>query len=119
MPPNGSLEQKVNTLKEQKEELHSSREEYAAYDLFMRCMHSNGIAYDIIKKKLPVINGEIAKILANIVDFEVFFEADDRSLKIYIRHPNHDPRPIEMGSGAEKTLSAMAILLLLLAFLLF
>jgi len=111
----GSLEQKINTLKEQKEELHSSREQYAAYDLFMRCMHSNGIAYDIIKKKLPVINGEIAKILANIVDFEVFFEADNRSLKIYIRHPNHDPRPIEMGSGAEKTLSAMAIRLSLLS----
>jgi len=111
----GSLEQKISSLSEQKQELFDLREEYEAYDLFMRCTHSNGIAYDIIKRKLPVINNEIAKILANIVDFEVFFEADDRRLKIFIRHPNHDPRPMEMGSGAEKTLSAMAIRLALLS----
>ena len=35
-----------------KTELANIREEYAAYDLFMRCVHSNGIAYDIIKKRL-------------------------------------------------------------------
>ena len=43
--------------------------QYQAYDLFMQCMHPNGIPYDIIKKSLPLINGEIAKVLANIVDF--------------------------------------------------
>jgi len=32
-------------------------------------MHRNGIAYDIIKKKLPVINDEMSRILANVVDF--------------------------------------------------
>ena len=110
----GSIEQKITMLKEQKQELESLREEYEAYDLFMNCMHSNGIAYDIIKKKLPVINEEIAKILANIVDFEIFFEADDRRLNIFIKHPRFAPRPIEMGSGAEKTLAAMAIRLSLL-----
>jgi len=110
----GSLEQKVAALEEQKEELLNLREEYAAYDLFMRCTHSNGISYDIIKKKLPLINNEIAKVLANVVEFEVFFENDGRHLKIYIKHPRHEPRPLEMGSGAEKTIAAMAIRLALL-----
>ena len=110
----GSLEQKVVSLEEQKEELLNLREEYAAYDLFMRCTHSNGISYDIIKKKLPLINNEIAKVLANVVEFEVFFENDGRHLKIYIKHPRHEPRPLEMGSGAEKTIAAMAIRLALL-----
>jgi len=31
-----------------------------------------------------------------------------------IQHPGHPPRPIEMGSGAEKTIAAMAIRLALL-----
>ena len=105
----GSLEQKLNSLKEEKQELLDLREEYSAYDLYMRCMHSNGIAYDIIKKKLPLINNEIAKILVNVVSFEVFFDADDRHLRIFIKHPKHEPRPLEMGSGAEKTIAAMAI----------
>ena len=81
----------------------------------MRCMHPNGIAYDIIKKKIPVINQEIAKVLANIVEFEVFFETGGNKLDIFIKHPKHDERPIEMASGAEKTMGAMAIRLALLS----
>jgi len=111
---NGSLEQRLENLKGQQEELRQLREDISAYDLFMRCMHPNGIPYDIIKKKLPIINEEIAKILTNIVNFEVFFEANDKKLEIYIKHPRFDARPIELGSGAEKTISAMAIRLALL-----
>jgi len=111
----GSLEQKVESLHDKKKELHDIREEYASYDLFMRCTHSNGVAYDIIKKRLPVINSEIAKVLSNIVDFDVFFQEDGRKLDILIKHPGHEPRPIEMGSGAEKTVAAMAIRLALLS----
>ena len=78
-------------------------------------MHPNGIAYDIIKKRIPVINEEIAKILTNVVSFEVFFESNGNKLDIFIKHPSHDPRPIEMGSGAEKTMAAIAIRLALLS----
>ena len=63
---------------------------------------------------MPLINTEISKILTNIVDFEIFFENDESKLDILIKHPKHDPRPIEMGSGAEKTIAAMAIRLALL-----
>ena len=111
----GSLEQKVETLQAKKQELHDIRTEFAAYDLFMRCMHSNGIAYDIIKKRLPVINEEIAKTLSNIVDFEVFFQEEGNKLDVLIKHPTYEARPIEMGSGAEKTLASMGIRLALLS----
>jgi len=111
----GSLEQKVEEVKNAKTEYTQLRREYAAYDLFMRCMHSNGIAYDIIKKKIPVINQEVAKMLANIVDFEIFFSSNGNKLDVFIKHPLHDERPIDMGSGAEKTVAAMAIRLALLS----
>jgi len=110
----GSLEQRANDLEITQQEFMDLQNNYAAYDLYMRCMHANGISYDIIKKRLPFINAEVAKVLANVVDFEVFFENDGKKLDINIKHPKHDPRPIEMGSGAEKTISAMAIRLALL-----
>ena len=109
----GSQEQKLENLRDQKQEYHDLQTEFAAYDLFMQCMHPNGIAYDVIKKKIPVINSEIAKVLANIVEFEVFFEASGNKFDISIKHPQYE-RPIEMASGAEKSLSAMAIRLALL-----
>ena len=111
----GSYEQKVETLREQKKEYVDLQNSYAAYDLFMQAMHPNGIAYDVIKKKIPVINQEIAKVLANIVDFEIFFESSGNKFDIFIKHPLYDERPIEMASGAEKTMSAMAIRLSLLS----
>ena len=111
----GSEEQRVENLTQARLDFESIQSEYAAYDLFLRCMHPNGIAYDIIKQKLPVINEEIAKILSNVVDFEIFFETSGNKFDIFIKHPKHDARPIEMASGAEKSMAAMAIRLALLS----
>ena len=111
---NGSYEEKLNHLLESRETLSNMREEYSAYHLLMTCYHSNGVSYNIIKRRLPLINSEIAKILTNVVDFEVFIENEEKKLNIFIKHPKHNPRPLELGSGAEKTIAAMAIRLALL-----
>ena len=110
----GSLEQRLKQIHEEEEEYGHLQGQYSAYDLFMQCMHPNGISYDIIKKRLPIINDEVSKVLANIVDFEILFVSDEKKLDILIKHPGYAPRPIEMGSGAEKTICAMAIRLALL-----
>ena len=112
---NGSLEEKLATLEKDRETLNQKREEYAAYDYFLQCMHPHGISSDIVKRRLPVINAEITKVLSNVVDFEIYLETDGRKLDIMIKHPKFDPRPIELGSGAEKTLAAIAIRLALLS----
>ena len=111
---NGSCEQQLHKIEQEHEEYKDMQEQYSAYDLFMRCMHANGIAFDIIKKRLPLINSEVSKILTNIVDFEIMFLNEDTKLDILIKHPGYDPRPIEMGSGAEKTIASTAIRLALL-----
>ena len=111
----GSEEQRLRNLEKQRLEYSKIQTEYASYDLFLQCMHSNGIAYDVIKQKLPVINEEISKILSNVVDFEIFFETSGNKFEIYIKHPKHEARPIEMASGAEKSIAAMAIRLSLLS----
>ena len=111
----GSTKQTIETLREKQKELEDIEREWVAYDLFMQCMHPNGIPYNIIKNKLPFLNEEVSKILANIVGFEVFFENNDKKLDINIKHPYYDPRPLSMGSGAEKTLASMAIRLALIS----
>jgi DNA repair exonuclease SbcCD ATPase subunit/predicted phosphodiesterase len=105
----GSLEQKLAHMQEQQKEYQSLKEDFAAYHLLMTCCHPNGVSYDIIKERLPFINQEIAKTLTNIVDFEIFISNSDDKLDIFIKHPEYDPRPLEMGSGAEKTIASMAI----------
>jgi DNA repair exonuclease SbcCD ATPase subunit/DNA repair exonuclease SbcCD nuclease subunit len=111
----GSFEEKILLLEKQKEELDNTRERYAAYDLYQKCMHPSGISYEIIKKKLPQINEEISKILSNIADFNIYLENDDDKLDIIIKHHGSDPRPLEVGSGAEKTIASIAIRLAFLS----
>jgi exonuclease SbcC len=111
----GSSLKEVENFKKQKADLERLREEYTAYELYQKCMHPSGISYEIIKQKLPEINSEIAKILNNVVDFNIFLENDDDKLDIIIKHQNMEPRPLEMGSGAEKTLASIAIRLALLS----
>jgi DNA repair exonuclease SbcCD nuclease subunit len=110
------------TTKEMIRAIHAERneykgvmDEYRAYDIYMTCMHANGISYEIIQQKLPIINQEISKVLANIVDFEVFFENHVNKLELSIKHPNYGARPLSMGSGAEKTIASMAIRLAMIA----
>ena len=110
----GSVKHSVKSLREQMKEQRELEDDFAAYELFMRCVHPNGIAYEIIKQKLSLINEEIQKCLTNIVDFQVIFEDNGNSLDINIKHPKYESRPITMGSGAEKTISAMAIRLALI-----
>ena len=105
----GSSEQKLLHAQQQFKEFQELEENFAAYHLFMVCCHPNGVSYEIIKERLPYINQEISKILTNIVDFEVFISNNEDKLDIFIKHPSHDPRPLEMGSGAEKTIASMAI----------
>ena len=105
----GGYEQVISNTEQQKVELVKTRKQFAAYDLFMRCMHSNGISLDVIRKRLPLINEEISKVLSNVVDFEITLENEDKKLEILIKHPKYDARPLEMGSGAEKTIASMAI----------
>ena len=57
----------------------------------------------------------IAKVLSNLTTFEVFFEENGNRLDIFIKHPEHEHRPLSMASGAEKTMAAMAIRLAFLA----
>ena len=105
----GSLEQKLKYTKSQLKEKKTLEEDFAAYHLLMTCCHPNGVSYEVIKRRLPYINQEIAKILTNIVDFEVFIQNNEDKLDIFIKHAKHEPRPLEMGSGAEKTIASMAI----------
>lgn len=105
----GSLEQKLEHTQDQLAEYEQLKEDFAAYHLLMVCCHPNGVSYEIIKERLPLINEEISKILTNIVEFEVFITNNEDKLDIFIKHPRHDPRPLEQGSGAEKTIAQMAI----------
>ena len=115
MSEKGSSKRTIEEAEERIEQIKAAERDYIAYDLFVQATHANGISYEVIKSMMPVINAEIQKILSSIVDFEVFFDNDGDKLEVYLQHPKYDPRPLSMGSGAEKTIASMAIRLALIS----
>lgn len=115
MSEKGSSKRTIEEAEERIQQIKDAERDYIAYDLFVQATHANGISYEVIKSMMPVINAEIQKILSSIVDFEVFFDNDGDKLEVYLQHPKYDPRPLSMGSGAEKTIASMAIRLALIS----
>ena len=111
----GSAQQRVEILKAEHQELKELERRAYLYDCYIEAVNTNGIPYQIIQEKIPVINQEIASFLVGVVDFDIYFECNDKNLDIFIKHPEQNPRPIEMASGAEKTMASMAIRLALLS----
>ena len=115
MSEKGSTKRLIEEAREGIKKGKEAERDYIAYDLFVQATHANGISYEVIKSMLSIINSEISSILSSIVDFEVMIDNDGSSLEIYLKHPRFDPRPLSMGSGAEKTIASMAIRLALIS----
>ena len=115
MSEEGATRRQIEEAREKIQQIEDAEKEYIAYDLFIQSMHANGVSYQVIKSMLPIINQEISSILNTLVDFEVFFDNVGDKLEIYIKHPKYEPRPLSMGSGAEKTIASMAIRLALIS----
>lgn len=81
-----------------------------AHELIAQAFSRRGIPSLIVASQLPLINAEIAQILSGIVDFTVELEQDDDSdsMEVYIDYGD-SRRIIELGSGMEKTVAALAI----------
>jgi DNA repair exonuclease SbcCD ATPase subunit/DNA repair exonuclease SbcCD nuclease subunit len=115
MSEEGATRRQIEEAREKIQQIDDAEKDFIAYDLFGQAMHANGVSYQVIKSMLPIINSEISTILNSLVNFEVFFDNVGDRLEIYIKHPKYDPRPLSMGSGAEKTIASMAIRLALIS----
>jgi DNA repair exonuclease SbcCD ATPase subunit/DNA repair exonuclease SbcCD nuclease subunit len=80
------------------------------HELVSNAFSKKGIPSVIVASQLPIINAEISKILAGIVDFTVDLEVDEdtESMDVYINYGD-SRRIIELASGMEKMISSIAI----------
>ena len=106
----GSLSQKLQDLDDSISALDEVEKSFRQHSYLRDALSKNGIQLSIIKKVIPRINMEIKKILSNLPDLKVYMEIDSDSEDIimYIED-SINKRHIELGSGMEKTMAAIAI----------
>ena len=106
----GQVNQKLTELSDITATIKEVEDKYRINVVLTRALSSNGIPLMIMDKVVPIINTEIGKILANIDNFAAQLEVDaeEQLLHIFIDDGN-GRRKIELGSGMEKTMAALAI----------
>ena len=106
----GQITQRITDLGGNIEILKEIEKKYVLHELLMEAFGSDGIPLMIMNRAVPLINNEIKKVLSNITNFEVFLEVDTEAhdLMIFI-DDGTSRRRVELGSGMEKTITALTI----------
>lgn len=102
-------EKVINECEVSIQKLKDLEKEYEAYDYYLKAVNRNGVPYELISNALPSIQEETNNILANIVDFQVLFDTDGKSINTYIVYDNDRFWNLELSSGMEKFISSLAI----------
>ena len=82
---------------------------YEAYQYYLDAVKRDGVAYELITKALPTIEGEVNNILSQLVDFQMLFEMDGKNINNYIVYDDDNVWPLELSSGMERFISSLAI----------
>lgn len=100
----------IETLVIDKKKRQTVLQKMRIHELVAVAFSKKGIPNYILSQRLPVINGELTKILAGIVDFTVELERDEDSdqLEIFINYGD-SRRIIDLASGMEKAISSIAL----------
>jgi exonuclease SbcC len=104
----GLLTAEVAQLGKDKKTYEENNFHHNAINLLHKSLGRDGIPLQIVKKKLPIINHEIANILTGVTGFTVELESDDKGMDIILDYGD-SRRVIEVCSGMEKMMASLAI----------
>jgi DNA repair exonuclease SbcCD nuclease subunit/ABC-type dipeptide/oligopeptide/nickel transport system ATPase subunit len=107
----GSFETSLKEIESARLKYEEIRKNYEMYEHFLNAMSKDGIVKNIIADNLDIVNAEIKKILSVGVGFNIELESeeDGKAIEIYFHHEKSKKRRIEICSGMEKTIAAIAI----------
>ena len=81
------------------------------FDIYIRMLGKNGIVKLIMKSVMPLINSELDRLLSGVVNFKLMVNINDREeVEFLLTNPDKNVEyPIQEGSGLEKTVSSLAL----------
>ena len=103
------LDSKKETIDENIKKIKKLESRYSAYKYFIEAVQRDGVPYELISKALPVVEGAVNDILAQIVDFQILFEMDGKNINCHIVYDEDNVWPLELSSGMERFISSLAI----------
>ena len=100
---------KIEQINKTIQEIKDLEDNYEAYEYYMDAVKRDGVPYELITKVLPTIEAEVNGILDQIVDFNMILEMDGKNINTKIVYDDDNIWPLELSSGMERFISALAI----------
>ena len=100
---------KIEQINKTIQEIKDLEDSYEAYEYYMDAVKRDGVPYELITKVLPTIETEENSILDQIVDFNMILEMDGKNINTKIVYDEDNVWPLELSSGMERFISALAI----------
>jgi hypothetical protein len=79
------------------------------FKVYIEMIGKKGISKLILRSVLPIINGELQRLLEDITDFEIEVYIDDKNEVKYLLVKDGVEKPLKSGSGYELTTSSIAL----------
>lgn len=103
-----ALQNQKETIEDRIHEVKDLEQQSKLFDFYLNALSKDGVSYELIEKSLPMIEGEVNNILAQIVEFGMQLEIDGKNINAYLVYG--DQRwSLEMCSGMERFISGLAI----------
>lgn len=101
----------IDALIKDLQHLAQLKEDYTAYEFFLKAMGKEGLPRIIVHNNLSAVNAEISKILSGKVGFDIDLETSEsgKEIEVIFRHDKSKPRRIEVCSGMEKTITSIVL----------
>ena len=84
---------KKKTIMETMKRVQDLETEHEAYKYYLDAIKRDGIPYELIKKALPTIEGEVNDILAQMVEFGIVLEMDGKNINTYLAYDDDNVWP--------------------------
>tara|TARA_R110002050_G_scaffold34397_1_gene86758 strand:+ start:1 stop:2139 length:2139 start_codon:yes stop_codon:yes gene_type:complete len=79
------------------------------FKVYIEMIGKKGISKLVLRSVLPIINGELQRLLEDITDFDVEIFIDDKNEVRYLLIKDEVEAPLKSGSGFELTISSIAL----------
>lgn len=79
------------------------------WKLYLEMVGKNGIAKMVLRSALPLINGELSRLLNDVCDFDVTVEIDNNNDVSFYKIHNGVKAPLGSASGFENTVASLAL----------
>lgn len=79
------------------------------WKIYLEMIGKNGISKMVLRKALPIINGDLKRMLSDVCDFDVEVAIDDHNDVAFYQIHNGVKRNLAAGSGFEQTAASLAL----------